>query len=125
MIDLNSNWIDGFGQLMAQAAPPSTAPRPPEWFDFLRSPMFMILLLFAVLWFFMIGGKRKEERKRQDMLARLKKGDEVVTIGGEIGRVLETRNDRVQLKLDENTNTKVWYLRSAIHRVIEEAESKQ
>ena len=87
--------------------------------------MFLILLLLALFLFTTAGGKRKEERKRQDMLKQLKKGDEVVTIGGQVGKVIDTREDRVQLKVDESSNTKIWFLRSAIHRVIEDkADSK-
>ncbi len=48
------------------------------------------------------------------------------TIGGELGKVVEAREDRVLLKVDESSNTKIWYTRSAINRVLgeEKAEAK-
>jgi preprotein translocase subunit YajC len=113
--------------LLAQATSPAgpTSRPAPGWFQFLSSPMFLILLMLALFMFISAGGKRKEERKRRDMLSQIKKGDEVVTIGGQIGKVIEAREDRVQLKVDESSNTKIWFLRSAIHRVLEDkAESK-
>jgi preprotein translocase subunit YajC len=115
--------IDFLAQTTAPAGP--TSKPAPGWFQFISSPMFIILLLLALFMFTTAGGKRKEERKRRDMLSQLKKGDEVVTIGGQVGKVVETRDDRVQLKVDESSNTKIWFLRSAIHRVLEDkAESK-
>ena len=60
------------------------------------------------------------------MLSQLKKGDEIQTIGGIIGKVVEAREDRVLVKVDETANSKIWFSRNAIHRVLDEekAESK-
>lgn len=86
---------------------------------------FPLILIVLVFYFLVFGSKRKQEKQRQAMLSELKKGDEVVTIGGQIGKVIETRDDRVLLKVDESSNAKIWFLRSAIHRVLDEkAESK-
>ena len=57
------------------------------------------------------------------MLSALKKGDEVQTIGGVLGKVIETRDDRVLLKVDESSNAKMWFTRAAIQRVITEEKS--
>jgi hypothetical protein len=37
--------------------------------------------------------------------------------------VVDTRDDRVLLKVDETSNTKIWYARSAIHRVVAEEKA--
>jgi preprotein translocase subunit YajC len=105
------------------AAGSTTAPSPAE--DFLRSPIVPILLVVIMLYFFMFRSKKTEQQKREDMLKGLKKGDEVHTIGGEFGRVMETRDDRVLLKVDESSNTKIWYSRNAIHRVMGEDAAKE
>lgn len=116
------NWID---LLLAQGpAPASPATQPaPGWFLFLQQfgPIILIVLVF---YFFIFGSKRKQEKQRQNMLSQLKKGDEVVTIGGQVGKVIEARPDRVQLKVDESSNTKIWFLRSAIHRVLDEEKTE-
>ena len=107
--------------LLAQAAstaPASTQPSAPPWAQMLTGPLFPIVLLLVVMFLFMSGSKRKEERKRTNMLSQLKRGDEVQTIGGVIGKVVEPREDRVLVKIDENSNTKVWFSRNAIHRVL-------
>jgi preprotein translocase subunit YajC len=106
------------------AAAPTSKPAPGWAQNFFN--YFPLIILGILLMFLLGGGKRKQERQRQDMLKLLKKGDEVVTIGGQIGKVMDSREDRVLLKVDEGSNTKIWFLRSAIHRVLEDdkAESK-
>jgi preprotein translocase subunit YajC len=95
---------------------------PPFW----AGPMMPFILLIILMYVFMFRSKKGQEKKRQDLINSLKKGDEVQTIGGEYGRVMETRDDRVLLKVDESSNTKIWYARSAIHRVVtgDKAEAK-
>ncbi|MEA2708240.1 MAG: preprotein translocase subunit YajC [Phycisphaerales bacterium] len=93
---------------------------------FWAGPMMPFLLLIILMYVFMFRSKKGQESKRQQMIKALKKGDEVQTIGGEFGRVMETRDDRVLLKVDESSNTKIWYARSAVHKVVgaEKAETK-
>ena len=109
-------------QILAQSAPATPATQPsssaPPLIQFLNSGMFPLLLILVVVYIFMFGSKKKEDRKRTDMLGLLKKGDEVQTIGGIIGKVIEAREDRVQVKVDEGSNTKIWFSRNAIHRVL-------
>jgi preprotein translocase subunit YajC len=102
--------------------PPATNPtEPPGILQFVP-----IILLVVVFYVFMFRPNKGKDTKRNAMLATLKKGDEVQTIGGEFGRVVDTRDDRVLLKVDETSNTKIWYAKSSIHRVVteEKAEAK-
>ncbi len=113
--------------LLAQAAP-ATQPGagsgtpPPAAFTFLQTFGLPIILL-VMFYFLFIRSKQKTERTRQQMLDALKKGDEVQTIGGILGKVVETRDDRVLLKVDESSNAKMWFTRGAIHRVVSEEKS--
>ena len=95
---------------------------PPFW----AGPMMPFILLIILMYAFMFRSKKGQEKKRQDLINQLKKGDEVQTIGGEFGRVMETRDDRILVKVDESSNTKIWYARSAIHKVVgaDKAETK-
>lgn len=106
-------------QATASAGSPGapTGPQPPGWLMFLQSfgPLILILVVF---WFLVIGSKRKQERQRREMLDSVKKGDRVQTIGGILGTVLDVRDDRVVLKVDESSNAKIAFAKSAIHRVI-------
>jgi len=112
--------------LVAQATPPATQPggRPPAppAFQFLVS-YGPLILIFVLFYFLFIRSKQNTERTRQQMLSALKKGDEVQTIGGVLGKVIETRDDRVLLKVDESSNAKMWFTRGAIQRVITEEKA--
>jgi preprotein translocase subunit YajC len=71
-----------------------------------------------VLLFVFMGRKpRQQEKKRQEMLANLKKGDKVTSIGGIIGSVMEVRENEITVKVDETSNTRVKFLRSAIRGI--------
>ena len=68
----------------------------------------MIVLLFAVMYFFMIRPENKRKKQAEEMRNSLKKGDVITTIGGIVGKVvmvnpntivIETSDDRVRLDL--------------------------
>ena len=107
-------------------APGAAATQPAQDPPFWAGPMMPFILLIILMYVFMFRSKKGQESKRQQMINALKKGDEVQTIGGEYGRVMETRDDRILLKVDESSNTKIWYAKSAVHRVVtgEKAEAK-
>ena len=65
--------------------------------------------------------KKRELRERESMLGRLAKNDRVLTVGGVIGTVLTVKDNEVVLKVDETTNTKMTFVKSAIQRVISDA----
>lgn len=90
-------------------------------------PWQMIALLGVMfLLFFWMGRKpKKEQQRRQEMLANMKKGDKVTTIGGIIGTVLDIRDDEVVVKIDEASNTKMRFVKSAINRVGELKDVKK
>jgi preprotein translocase subunit YajC len=106
--------------ILAQATAPTTQIDPP-WYT---QPIVPLLILVGIMYLFMFRSQKGKDSKRKDLLAQLKKGDEVQTIGGEFGRVVEVRDDRVQVKVDETSNTKIWYSRNAIHRIVTEEKSE-
>ena len=116
--------------MLAQATQSTAAPttqQAPGLVRFIQSigPMMPILVL-GIVFIWMTGrSRRRQERQKLDMLGAMKRGDRVQTIGGILGNVVEVREDRILLKVDEGNNTKVWFARTAIHRVLaDEAEAK-
>jgi preprotein translocase subunit YajC len=63
----------------AQAAPGQQAP---AWMSML--PMVMV---FGVMYFFMIRPQMRKQKMHQEFLTKLKRGDEVLTTGGMLGRI--------------------------------------
>jgi preprotein translocase subunit YajC len=92
-------------------------------------PLVMMLVIGVLFYFLMI---RPERRKRQDtdrMLESLKKNDRVVTIGGIHGVVVNVAkgSEDVTIRVDDNNNTRLRILRSAVSRVVgtEDGEDKK
>ena len=110
---------------IAQTTAPTTQRARPQWTDLLTSPIVPLVLVMVVFLVFSSRTRRRQEKAKQDMLGAMKRGDRVQTIGGILGNVVEVREDRVLLKVDEGNNTKVWFARSAIARVMgDEPEAK-
>jgi preprotein translocase subunit YajC len=110
--------------MLAQATsatnPPTTSgDAKPEWFKVLQSPMVPIMGMLAIFYIFMFRSKRKQDTQKKQQLEQLKRGDEIQTIGGIIGTVVEARENEVIVKVDETNNTKMKFSRNAIHRVLE------
>jgi preprotein translocase subunit YajC len=112
-------------ELLIATAPPTSNPDvAPGWFEALKNPMFLIVAIVLMSFMFMGKGKRGEEKARNEMLKQLKRGDRIQTIGGIQGAVVRAEESRVEVKVDESSNTKIWFTRSAIARVLEADKSE-
>lgn len=100
--------------------------KPPPKPDFWKQMQFPILVIggFILLYFWMGRSRRKQESKRKDMLAGLKKGDKVTSIGGVVGTVMEVREDEVTVKVDESNNIRMKFARWAIRGIGDEAKTQ-
>ncbi|MDZ7780683.1 MAG: preprotein translocase subunit YajC [Gemmatimonadota bacterium] len=64
-------------------------------------------LIFAIFYFLLLRPQAKQRKRHAQMLKELKKGDEVVTTGGIIGRVVHVEEDRLTVKTGDNTRVTV------------------
>ena len=78
-----------------------------------------ILLMVVVFYFLLIRPQRKREKETKNMLAAIKKGDKVVTIGGIRGTIVAVKEGTVLLKVDDNT--KIEFNKSAISQVLNQS----
>jgi len=76
----------------------------------------LIVGLFLIMYFVMIRPQMKEQKKRRQMLAALKKHDQVLTQGGIYGTVVSLNDSEVVLKIAENVRVK--FSRSAVTAII-------
>ena len=70
-------------------------------------------LIFVVMYFMMIRPQRKRDKQKREMIAKLEVGDEIVTIGGIIGRVVSLREDTLVMETGSD-RSKIRIQRSAI-----------
>jgi preprotein translocase subunit YajC len=95
--------------------------RPPLFFD----PWFMLIIFLVIFWFLILMPQKREKKKHAALMANLKKGDRVQTIGGILATVVEVRDHEVILKVDENTNTRMRFTRAAIQGVLGNGGDKE
>jgi len=72
-----------------------------------------LIIIFAIFYFLIIRPQRNKEKKHQEMLRNLQKGDEVVTTGGLHGAITEIKGDDIVI-LKIADDVKVEASRSAI-----------
>lgn len=112
---------DGGSQTQQPDGQQNLPPRGPSF-----QPFFIILLGFLVLMIiFSMRSQRKQRRERDALLGALKKGNRVQTIGGILGTVVEVRDNKVIIKIDENTNTRMQMAKSAIQTILEDKSDTQ
>ena len=78
--------------------------------------------IIAIFYFLLIRPQKKAQERHQEMVAGLKKGDDVMTDGGILGQVIHLRDDRVTIKTAGDTRLEI--ARGKIARVLK-AEAAQ
>ncbi len=77
-----------------------------------------MVLMFAVFYFLLIRPQRKKDKKVKDMLAALKVGDRITTIGGIYGTITSIKDDIFEISVGKD-NVKLVFARWAIRNVEE------
>ena len=85
--------------------------------------MIPMIIVMAVLIYFMWRGQKKEQKRRQEMIDGVKVGDKVVTIGGIYGEVVTVKEQTFIVKIADNT--KVELMKSAVSSVPAGEEAKK
>lgn len=111
------NWLTKIPLFLAEAggapaegAPDATSPAG------LISMFLPMVLIIGVFYFLMIRPQRKKDKKVKEMLAALKPGDRICTIGGIYGTIKGLRDDDVILTVGHQ-NTEIVMARWAIRNV--------
>jgi preprotein translocase subunit YajC len=64
--------------------------------------IFILGLMLAIFYFILIRPQQKKQRQHQDMLKALKTGDQIVTIGGIYGTIIDIDEQKVKIKIADN-----------------------
>jgi preprotein translocase subunit YajC len=84
--------------------------------------LFTMGLIFVIFYFFIIRPQNKKQKEAKAMVAAMKKGDRVVTIGGAHGVISSVKEATVIVKVDDTT--KIEFSKSAIQAVTARSEDK-
>ena len=80
-----------------------------------------LILIFAIMYFLLIRPQQKKVKEHQKMVSALRRGDQVVTQGGVIGKVAKVKeNNEVEVEIAEGVKVRV--VQSTITQVLSKTE---
>ena len=83
-----------------------------------------LILIFVIFYFFLIRPQQKKIKDHKLMVTALKRGDEVITSGGIVGKIERILgNDRVDITISENITVQV--VQSTIQSLVNRADTKK
>ncbi len=77
-------------------------------------------VIILIFYFLIIRPQKKRDKEAKDMIAAIKKGDKIVTIGGIRGTVAVVKDSTVIIKVDDNT--RIEFNKNAISAVLNKKE---
>ena len=83
-----------------------------------------LILIFVIFYFFLIRPQQKKIKDHKLMVAALKRGDEVITSGGVVGKIERViGDDKVDVSIAENVTVQV--VQSTIQSVLNKSDKKK
>ena len=83
-----------------------------------------LILIFVIFYFFLIRPQQKKAKEHKLMVAALKRGDEVITSGGVVGRIERVLgDDKVDILISENVTVQV--VQSTIQSLLNKPATKK
>ena len=83
-----------------------------------------LILIFVIFYFFLIRPQQKKVKEHKLMVAALKRGDEVITSGGIVGRVERILgDDKVDILISENVTVQV--IQSTVQSLLSKPVAKK
>ncbi len=71
------------------------------------TPLIMMAVFVVIFYFLLIRPQQKKQKEHQAMLSKITTGDEVVTAGGILGKVIEVGDQFLTLEIADNVRIKV------------------
>lgn len=71
------------------------------------SSIFMIVAIFVLFYFMLIRPQNKRAKEHRELVANLKKGDEVVTTGGIVAKIVSVSEQYITISPSEGVELKM------------------
>lgn len=84
---------------------------PPAWLQFLP-----LVAMGVIFWLLILRPQMRQAKKQREKIAAIKKGDQVLTAGGLIGKVIKVDDDYAEIELGPNMKVKA--VKSTISDII-------
>lgn len=63
----------------------------------------MLVAFIGIFYFLLIRPQRQQQKRHDQMVKALRRGDEVTTVGGIVGRIVHIKEDRITIKTADDT----------------------
>lgn len=83
-----------------------------------------IILIFAIMYFLMIRPQQKKIKQHAAMVKAIRRGDQVVTQGGLIGKVTKVKDDN-EIEVEVAQGVKVRVVQSTVANVVSKTEPSE
>ena len=83
-----------------------------------------IILIFAIMYFLMIRPQQKKMKEHAAMVKALRRGDQIVTQGGVIGKVTKVKDDN-EIEVEIATGVKVRVVQTTVVSVLSKTEPSE
>jgi len=80
------------------------------------------VLIFIIMWFLIIRPQQRRVKQHQEMLKSIRRGDNVVTSGGILGKVTKVQDDATDIEVEIAEGVRVKVARSMIAEVRTKSE---
>lgn len=80
-----------------------------------------LILIFAIMYFLLIRPQQKKAKDHQAMVAAVRRGDQVVTQGGLIGKISKVKEDN-EIEVEIADGVKVRVVKSTVAQVLSKTE---
>ena len=103
---------------MAAALPFAQQTSPAPTGPMSGGPLMLLFWVFFIgaMWFLLIAPQRKKQKEQQKMISALAAGDQVLLTGGIYGEITSVRQDRLIVRIGDNTKVEVD--KAFIHAVV-------
>ena len=92
------------------------------------SMIIMLVLMFGIFYFLIIRPENKKKKKTEEMRSALSLGDEITTIGGITGKIVQVTEDTITFETGEDRvrlQVKKWAISTTAKMEAEEAATKK
>jgi len=81
-----------------------------------------LILIFGIMYFLLIRPQQKKLKEHQMMVEALRRGDQIITQGGIMGKVVKVKDDNSEVEVEIASGVNVRVVRSTIATVVNKTE---
>ena len=83
-----------------------------------------LILIFAIMYFLLIRPQQKKAKEHANMVSNLRRGDNIITQGGVVGKVAKVKEDgEIEVEIADGVRVRV--IKSTVATVISKTETKK